>query len=136
MPPSPYAKILWALCVWREARNQTHAAKVAVARSILNRVNHPSWWGVDLVSVILKPWQYSSFNKNDPNAVKLPQETDTSWVDSLQAVEDVLGGGTDPTGGATSYFDKSLDSNPPKWATDGSMTHTADIGDFHFYRVG
>ena len=49
------------------------------------------------------------------------------------AVEDALQGLTDPTQGSTSYFDKSLDSSPPGWATDGSQIHKVDLGDFHFY---
>jgi hypothetical protein len=88
------------------------------------------------VSIILKPWQFSSFNVSDLNSVKFPLETDTSWTDSCQAVDEVAGGCVDPTGGATSYFDRSLDSNPPKWSTDGSTAHCADLGGFHFFKVG
>jgi hypothetical protein len=29
--------------------------------------------------------------------------------------------------------DKSLDSRPPKWATDGSNIHTADFGNLRFW---
>jgi hypothetical protein len=135
MELSEYAKVLWSLAVWREARNQPHPAKLGVAYCIFNRASRPSWWGTDIVSCILKPWQFSSFNHNDPNAVKFPIEADTSWTDSCQAVEDVLASALDPTGGATSYFDKSLDASPPAWATDGSMTLAANIGDFHFYKL-
>lgn len=131
---SDYAKVLWALCVWREARNQQHSGKLGVAYCVWNRAQHPTWWGTDIVSVVLKPYQFSSFNHNDPNAVKWPTAVDTSWQDSMAAVQDVLSGVTDPTGGATSYFDKSMDANPPGWATDGSLAHTVDIGDFRFYK--
>ena len=39
------------------------------------------WWGDDWESVVLHPWQYSSFNANDPNAVKLPgnPNNDAVW---------------------------------------------------------
>jgi hypothetical protein len=39
----------------------------------------------------------------------------------------------DLTRGATSYFDKSLDLNPPSWAIDGHMKHVCDFGRLHFY---
>ena len=70
------------------------------------------------------PWQYSSFNENDPNSTRFPAPTDPSYQDSLQAAEEVLGV-ADTTRGATRYYDKSLDPRPPKWATDGSDIHTA-----------
>lgn len=128
-----YETILLALCVWREARNQSTDAKRAVAWSIKNRVLNPTWWGTDWVSVILKPFQYSSFNRNDPNAVKLPILTDNSWQACMEIAQEVHNGGTDTTNGATHYFDKSLDNNPPTWVNE--MVHTCDIGDFHFYKV-
>lgn len=125
---------LLALCIWREARGETVAAKRAVAWAIRNRVQKPSWWGTDYPSVILKKWQFSSFNANDPNAVKFPASNDTSWQASQMAAADAYQGrGDNPVGEATHYFDKSLDANPPAWAA--KMTHVCDIGNFHFYRV-
>lgn len=65
----------------------------------------------------------------------MPLETDDSWLECLSVAQDVWQGiATDPTGGSTSYFDKSLDLHPPTWATDGSQVHVTDLGDFHFYR--
>lgn len=129
-----YEFILLALCVWREARGEIVSAKFAVAWSIRNRVVKPSWWGRDWISVILKPLQYSSFNVNDPNAVKWPDPRDTTWMSSVQAAQAAyLGNGDDPVSGATHYFDRSLDGNPPAWAA--SMIHVIDIGNLHFYKV-
>lgn len=134
-PQQCFEIALLALCIWREARGEPLDAKQAVAWAIRNRVTNPSWWGNSWQSVILKPWQFSSFNAGDPNAVKWPQETDSSWQASLGFANDVWHGtGVDPTGGATHYFDNSLDNHPPGWATDGSMQHCADIGALRFYR--
>jgi N-acetylmuramoyl-L-alanine amidase len=132
-----YDLALLSLCIWREARGEIVDTKRAVAWSIRNRVLHPSWWGTDWISVILKPKQYSSFNAGDPNSVKFPQSNDSSWVASLNAAMEAYSGasGTDPSRGATHYFDKSLDDNPPFWAKDGNMFKTADIGNLHFYRL-
>src|ERR1700690_1619026 len=128
-----YPLFLLALCVWREARGEVLAAKVAVACSIKNRTLRPKWWGHDYLSCILMPWQYSSFNKTDPNATKFPAASDPSWEDCLAVALSVYDGTqADTTGGADSYFDKSMDLTPPSWATDGSKTHTIDVGNLHF----
>lgn len=124
---------LLALCVWREAQDQTIPAKRAVAWSVRNRVyNHVHWDGDDYPGVILKPKQYSSFNPGDPNAAKMPIKNDTAWIACLQIANDVYDGiGDNPIGAATHYYDKSLDANPPEWSQH--MTHICDVGDFHFF---
>lgn len=130
-----YNIVLLGLCCWREAQNQPKAAQIAQACSVRNRVDMPGYWdwGTDYPSVILKPWQYSSFNHNDPNATKMPLSSDPSWVQCLGVGADVYQGMLDDTtAGATHYFDKSLDANPPAWAA--KMDHTCDIGAFRFFR--
>src|SRR5579863_9260852 len=107
---------LVALCCWREARGEALFTKQAQVWSVRNRVANPKWWGNSWWSVILKPMQYSSFNANDPNAVKWPLEADLHWQDCLTAVNTVYTPDismapsfADPTGGAVSYYDISLD---------------------------
>ncbi len=130
-----YEIVLFALLIWREDRGGDLASKYAVAWSVRNRVLHPSWWGADWVSVILKPFQYSCFNHDDPNAVLFPFPQDTSWQACLKIAQEVYAGqGMDPTGGSTHYFDRSLDNHPPKWSTDASMQHAMDAGRLHFFR--
>jgi N-acetylmuramoyl-L-alanine amidase len=127
-----YSLMLLALCVWREARGEVADAKLGVAWSIMNRAKNPGWWGSTLAEVVLKPYQYSSFNHNDPNATKWPPERDNSWLASCDAAQNAFSAAqADLTGGATHYFDKSLDANPPAWAAE--MKHTCDIGNLHFY---
>jgi len=131
-----YPVILLALCIWREARGEPFDAKTAVAWSIRNRVNRPRWWGHTFESCILMPYQYSSFNRNDPNSAKLPVSSDPNWTDALTIAIDVylptptLG---DKSCGADSYYDRSLDGCPPEWAAQAN--HTADVGAFHFFRT-
>lgn len=135
-PNDIYCVFLIALCVWREARGETADAKNAVAWSIRNRVTNPRWWGHDYVGVILMPYQYSSFNRNDPNSTKFPATNDPTWEDSMKAALAVYSNPpTVPDGsiGADSYFDKSLDLNPPSWSK--IAVKTADIGSFHFFNT-
>jgi N-acetylmuramoyl-L-alanine amidase len=134
MNPDPYSLILMAVAIWRESRGEVYAAKQGVAWVIQNRVNNPRWWGKTVNGVILMPFQFSSFNPGDPNAVKWPSPADPAWVDSLDVAEKVLTGIlSDNTGGATSYYDNSITS--PTWAIDGSNTATVSIGNLNFYKL-
>ncbi len=129
---------LLPLVIWREARNQSYEAMVAVAWVVKNRVASPKWWGADYPSVILKHYkgvyQFTSFDEDDPNSTLFPRGPEPEWELCLAAAAAVFAGSApDPTNGATHYFDKSLDDKPPAWANSGTI-HMADIGDFHFFR--
>ncbi len=127
-----YELFLLSLCCWREARGENLEAKRGQLWSVRNRVNRPSWWGKDWISVILKPYQYSSFNKDDPNATKWPSPLDSSWIACQKIAREVYDGqGPDPTAGATHYHDTSIE--PPNWA--GEMQKTVQLGAFIFYRA-
>ena len=122
-----YETVLLALCCWREARGETLEAQRGVIWSVLNRAARPGWWGKDVVSVILMPKQYSSFNADDPNAVKLPTSTDSVWQEIMLLA---VSPGADPTGGATNYYSDGIPS--PSWAAE--MTLTKKIDSLNFYR--
>jgi len=129
---------LLGLCAWREARNQGRDGMVAVCWSVRNRVFHPSihWWGKSWPGVILHPYQYSSFNHDDPNALLLPADPkqDSSWADALQAAHDVYTPvAPDPTSGATHYY---VDGSPvPAWVHEPSTIFTVQIGKHRFYKA-
>ena len=127
------------LVLGREAGNQPRAGIEAVGCSVRNRVKAAlARWGRDWESVIEAKWQYSSVEgaQTDPNLRKYPNLNFAPWPLCLDVAEAVYSGDlADPTAGAHSYFDKSLDANPPAWANDGEYLHTCDIADFHFYRL-
>ena len=62
---------LLARVIWGEARGEPVEGQIAVGCVIRNRVRNPSWWGDDWKSVMLKPYQFSCLNVNDPNREKL-----------------------------------------------------------------
>lgn len=137
-PQEAWEFSLLSLCNYREAEGEIVLAKSAQAWSVRNRVLRPSWWGTDYASVILKHvqniYQYSCFNPGNPRSLVFPAANDTAWQACLMVCDDAYNGrGNDPSQGGQSYFDKSLDANPPSWAA--KMIHTADVGNFHFYRV-
>ena len=132
-----YELILLAVLEWREASNQPYDGKLAVAWTVRNRVLKPgkSWYGDDWEEVVLKRWQYTSFEKSDPQSTKLPGDPskDKSWEDSLRAAEAAyLGQGQDPSLGSTHYFaPKSVAK--PAWADAPGSTYKCTIGDHWFY---
>src|SRR5271169_2984705 len=91
---------LLALAIYREARGEDRAAKIAVGCVIRNRVQHPSWYGRTWFEVITKPYQFSSFNLGEPNSTVFGSPNDPAWQDSAAAALSVMGGAADPTGGA------------------------------------
>jgi spore germination cell wall hydrolase CwlJ-like protein len=127
-----YPFALLTLCIWREARGESDDAKLGVAWTIKNRVALQGWMGKTYNEVVLKPWQFSSFNASDPNAVKWPNPlTDPSYAECMNAAKcaysDIK---TDPTSGATHYYDDSIAA--PKWTA--GATKTVKLGKLNFYK--
>ena len=104
---------LLALCGWREARSRPHGHDRRLLERAKSRLPSGDLLvGGILPGVILHPYQYSSFNHDDPNALLLPADpaSDPSWADALQAAQDVYTPATpDPTLGATHYY---VDGSP------------------------
>lgn len=127
-----------ARTLWGEARGESLIGIEAVASVILNRVAKAKkkggfWWGNTIEQVCLKPYQFSCWNKNDPNYPKLQamDVSDQAFAVCLRiarrAVHGVL---KDRTGGATHYHTKDIQ---PKWAL--SAETIADIGHHVFYKL-
>jgi hypothetical protein len=125
-----YANVLLALCVWREADDQTVAAQIGVMWSIFNRAAVAEWWNgnkaFDIPAVILFPDQYDSFSPGNPDAQRYPKTGDCIFKEILLLT---MMPGKDPTNGATSYYSGYV---VPEWAPQ--MEHTVDIDDMHFYK--
>ena len=131
-------EVLLARMLFGEARNCTDLEKIAVAYTAINRANDGKKWnGTNLKEVLLKKWQYSCFNENDPNREKLmdPQVYDSeSWDDCLKIAREVLAGKyKDITNGATHYH--TLNTSP-KWSKSPKMKKIGRIdGSKHeFYK--
>jgi len=56
-----------ARTLWGEARGEGNIGMQAVANVIMNRVAIGGWWGDSIVTVSQKPYQFSCWNKDDPN---------------------------------------------------------------------
>lgn len=128
----------FALVLWREARGESFETKVAVACSIMNRVEHPQWWGSNLTEVLRKAWQYSSVtDTKDPQLTKWPASTDHFFAECLSVCAGVLEGVYhNPFKGSDSYFDDSLQGDQrPKWAKEHPERYVGKSGRLNFYNM-
>lgn len=125
---------LRALCIWREAQGEGNMGKRGVGWVVQNRASQPSWWGHDAKSVILKPWQFSSFSPPDPNHNKWPADNDHAWQDCQHIANDIMNGrDSDITNGATHYHDASI-GWPDSWGDIHNYFHSLDVGRLRFYK--
>lgn len=93
---------LLARLIWGEARGELPVGQLAVAHVVVNRVELGRYGAKGgLKGVILKPWQFSCFDANDPNLPLLLQPPMREpFTCCLLLAELVLVGLTvDPTGG-------------------------------------
>ncbi len=127
-----------ARTLWGEARGEGSAGMQAVACVILNRVAEAEkrgryWWGNNIIQVCQKPYQFSCWNRSDPNYKKLQSvgESDLYFATALRmarrAITGTLG---DPTQGATHYHAADI---TPYWARGEKPS--AVIGQHIFYRI-
>ncbi|UVL42511.1 cell wall hydrolase [Pseudomonas sp. B21-040] len=117
-----------ARTLWGEARGESLAGQIAVAWTIRNRVfdgKTSSWWGEGYAGVCQKPYQFSCWNKNDPNFAYLSGAKPIPLREFTQAriaADQVIDGKVpDPTGGATHYYAIAM-KTPPAWAAKAKQT--------------
>jgi spore germination cell wall hydrolase CwlJ-like protein len=127
-----------ARTLWGEARGESLAGQIAVAWTIRNRVNDGkarSWWGEGYAGVCQKPYQFSCWNKNDPNFAYLSGAKMIPFRELAQAqiaADQVMAGKVpDPTGGATHYYATTM-PKPPMWAKDAKKT--LELGHHVFFK--
>ena len=115
--------------LWGEARNQSDEAKIAVAKVMLRRERDGVLW-----NDILAPYQFSCWNRTDPNLEKMMKSDirhdgmlrkcieiafkiiNTSWITDIDLQ-------------ATNYHDISV---TPIWTA--KMVFLEQVGAFKFYR--
>ncbi|MBO1329234.1 cell wall hydrolase [Acetobacter suratthaniensis] len=125
-----------ARTAWGEARGEGAVGMQAVLCAARNRLARPAWWGRDICSVFLHPWQFSCWNMGDPNRALLLAVTgaDPQFQIALALAAKLVGGSLiDITSGADSYYDTRL-AHTPAWAA--SRLYRCTIGHHAFYRVG
>ena len=123
--------LVMAQTVWGEARGETKEGQYAIAHVIKNRLDSKWWFSADtLEGVCKKKWQFSCWNKGDPNKEKMEQLTHGDIKDFVDIANNVLDGLHDSNvGKATHYYADYI--SEPKWAE--GKTPITKIGVHHFY---
>lgn len=121
---------IFAKTIFGEARGEPEQGQIAVACCILNRHKVKKWFsGRTIAETCLRPWQFSCWNKNDPNAQKLAKLTYPSYSRYFPVIEKAKA--KDITNGATHYYNPSV-CKEPAWAK--GKTPCARIGQHLFFK--
>jgi len=110
--------------------NLEAVAMAAVYWCCKNRQQKSRWLNLSLREIALQPWQFSCFNKNDPNREKLLDlwKTDpVTWERADTVCDLVETGYPDPTRGATHYCTKSLWGTSPVGSAKTQWYHKSEI---------
>ena len=123
-----------ALAIWREARSETTRGMRLVGEVIKNRVED-SRWGDNYVSVITQPWQFSSYNSNDPQSKLFPKGhydstgNHRSWINCWAIAGDVLDDPEDISHGCNHYFATYIPT--PSWADPDKLVTKEGVHAFY-----
>ena len=128
-----------ARTLWGEARGEGVSGMEAVASVVLNRVavaqfHGKYWWGNDIISVCQKPYQFSCWNRSDPNYRRLLDVTDTNihFATCLRIARRAVAGTlADSTNSATHYYADTIPA--PSWAIGEKPT--LKLGHHIFFRL-
>jgi N-acetylmuramoyl-L-alanine amidase len=84
-----------ARTIYGEARGEPYEGKWGVGRVIVNRAKSKKWFGADYIAETAQlAWQFSCWNRNDPNRQKLLDATydDKLLRECMRAAMDALNG--------------------------------------------
>lgn len=136
-PKLTASQFMEALCLFREGRGESKAAKAAMLAVIRNRAEQsPKYgWPRTTTGVITQPWHFSSFNPDDPNSKVWPDTRSPgswqAWLDCCDVVTTPML--ADPTDGANHYEAVENITKRPPWAKADKIT--IQIGKTRFYKL-
>ena len=125
-----------ALTLYCEASNQPPETRRWIMHSVFNRARiGPARYGPTVAAVCLKRAQYSEWdgdtvdNRNLERAASAP-DADATMLDCLAAYDEVAGGASDPTRGATHFYADSIPA--PYWTAQA--TSCGKSGNILFFK--
>jgi len=125
-------RALAAITIWQEARGQSHDLRVAVGEVIRERMKRRIFSDGTVSGTVLRPFQFSGFNTNDPN--RMPSfradDFDPIVADCLASWDESEN--TSLVGGATHYYSPAAVKIVPLWAS--TLTKVANIDGTLFFR--
>jgi N-acetylmuramoyl-L-alanine amidase len=108
----------WAvMTIWQEARGESAAGKLAVARVIRNRMARHYFSDGTVTGTVLYPYQFSGWNSKEPNRLKAAV-LDATALDVEACREAWDRSATDDAGirGAVLYYAPLVVTETPAWA--------------------
>jgi N-acetylmuramoyl-L-alanine amidase len=109
---------VFAKTIYGEARGENYITQELIAWVIRNRKEKGGWYGDSYSKVCLKPYQFSCWNRDDPNYKKLLAPHGTAWetAKAIAAIVTVAPESRNPIPDVLHYVDVSLKDNLPQWA--------------------
>jgi spore germination cell wall hydrolase CwlJ-like protein len=141
-----FSDMLAISTIVQEASNQGYEGMLGVAEVIVRRTRLKVMSDGTLADTLLRPYQFSGWNTNDPNRVRAAKHLDRmtpaastarrAWAHANGALDQgELGppkAPTDTTNGATHYFNPKAVQSVPFWAK--GKTPCANIFDHLFFK--
>jgi cell wall hydrolase len=125
-----------ARTLYGEARGESREGKIAVAWVVLNRARPGNPWPDSVAECCRQRWQFSCWNTNDPNLVKLTSVSldKPSFFNCWVVASEVIAGlHKDPTRGANHYLNPDAVTTMPSWYDPNKVTAT--IGRHQFLKL-
>lgn len=133
-----------------EARGEELEGRLAIACVIRTRAADPKRWADTVKDVCFEPWQFSCWNRNDPNAAQLFEQAgllvqdhavrstfvrDALFYETRWLAEGILSGVVcDRVGGANHYLTRLLwEKSAPNWAK--GVSPVALVGRHAFFKL-
>ena len=106
-----YQILILALTIWFEARGEGSQGMRFVADTIYNRASgNPT----AMLSVVLKPRQYSCWDSRDPESADVPTQTGeverNAWAQCVSLSKAMLSGSYQPFTPATHYWKRGFEA--------------------------
>ena len=123
---------LAVITIWQEARGEDDAGKLAVAEVIWRRMKTRYSSDGTVAGTVLRPWQFSGMNTDDPNRVPAFKLDDSNpIVQACRAAWDLAKAGSNTTKGAVLYLNPRVIPKLPAWVAKSRKVAT--IGAHNFY---
>lgn len=110
---------IMALTLYGESAGQPYEFRKGVANVILNRAEQK---GRSIEDVVLQPWQFSCYNKNDPNRVKIRNISKENFKKYFNEAKAFMENREDNTGRATHYYNARQERNDLIWSRGKTPT--------------
>lgn len=121
------------LTIAQEALAEPFEGKLAVAEVIRNRMKQKYMSDGTVEGTVLRAWQFSGWNNDDPVRIKAMR-----WDDDMPAIQECIKAwfdakqGSNTVNGALLYYNPAM-VKTPKWARAEHATEVAEVGAHVFF---